>query len=92
MQLIIQDLIKKNIRVEIKDTGKGIKKEEINKVWDKYYKSEKKYKRNTVGTGIGLSIVKNIFLLHNYQFGIISEENKGTTFWFEIPKEKYNRK
>ncbi len=83
---------KKNIRVEIKDTGKGIKKEEINKVWDKYYKSEKKYKRNTVGTGIGLSIVKNIFLLHNYQFGIISEENKGTTFWFEIPKEKYNRK
>ncbi len=83
---------KKNIRVEIKDTGKGIKKEEINKVWDKYYKSEKKYKRNTVGTGIGLSIVKNIFLLHNYQFGIISEENKGTTFWFEIPKEKNNRK
>ena len=79
---------KKNIRVEITDTGKGIKKDEIDKVWDKYYKSEKKYKRNTVGTGIGLSIVKNIFLLHNFKYGINSIENKGTTFWFEINKDK----
>lgn len=78
---------KKNIKVKIKDTGKGIKKEDIDKVWDKYYKSEKKYKRNTIGTGIGLSIVKNIFILHKFKYGIISEENKGTTFWFIIPKK-----
>ncbi|MBQ8891506.1 MAG: HAMP domain-containing histidine kinase [Bacilli bacterium] len=78
---------KKDIRVEIKDTGKGIKKEEINKVWDKYYKSEKKYKRNTIGTGIGLSIVKNIFILHKFKYGIESKENNGTTFWFIIPKK-----
>ena len=82
---------KKNIRVEIKDTGKGIKKEEIDKVWDKYYKTEKKYKRNTIGTGIGLSIVKNIFNLHNFKYGIESIENKGSTFWFEIPKNKKNK-
>ena len=79
---------KKNIRVEIKDTGKGIKKKEIDKVWDKYYKSEKKYKRQTIGTGIGLSIVKNIFILHGFKYGIISKENEGSTFWFEIPKVK----
>lgn len=79
---------KKNIRVEIKDTGKGIKKEDINKVWDKYYKSDKKYKRNTIGTGIGLSIVKNIFILHHFKYGIDSIENKGSTFWFEIPITK----
>ncbi len=78
---------KKYVRVEIRDTGKGIKDEDINKVWDKYYKSEKKYKRNTVGTGIGLSIVKNIFILHGYKYGIITKANKGTTFWFEIPKK-----
>ena len=83
---------KKSIKVEIKDTGKGIKKEEINKIWDKYYKSEKKYKRNTIGTGIGLSIVKNIFLLHKFPYGIDSIENKGTTFWFIIPKEKKEQK
>lgn len=83
---------KKDIKVEIKDTGKGIKKEEIPLVWDKYYKSEKKYKRNTIGTGIGLSIVKNIFILHNFKYGIKSIENEGTTFWFIIPKEKEQKK
>ena len=83
---------KKNIRVEIQDTGKGIKKEDINKIWDKYYKTDKKYKRNTIGTGIGLSIVKNIFLLHHFKFGITSKENKGSTFWFEIPYKKKVKK
>ena len=78
---------KKRVRVEIRDTGKGIKPDEIDKVWDKYYKSEKKYKRNTIGTGIGLSIVKNIFILHGFKYGIISKVNKGTTFWFEIPRK-----
>ena len=83
---------KKDIHIEITDTGKGIKKEEIPFVWDKYYKSEKKYKRNTIGTGIGLSIVKNIFILHNFKYGIKSIENKGTTFWFIIPKLKEQKK
>lgn len=77
---------KKKIRIEIKDTGKGIKASEIDKVWDKYYKSEKNHKRNAVGTGIGLSIVKNIFILHGFKYGIISKEKEGSTFWFEIKK------
>ena len=38
-----------------------------------------------VGSGIGLSIVKNILLIHKSNFGIISEEGKGSTFWFELP-------
>ena len=77
---------KKKIRIEIKDTGKGIKASEIDKVWDKYYKSEKNHKRNAVGTGIGLSIVKNIFILHGFKYGILSKEKEGSTFWFEIKK------
>ena len=72
------------IRVEVTDTGKGIKKEEINLIWDKYYKSNKKHKRNMIGTGLGLSIVKNIFELHGFKYGVISEKNKGSTFYFEI--------
>lgn len=77
----------KNIKVEIIDTGKGIKKEDINHIWDKYYKSEKKHKRNMIGTGIGLSIVKNIFVLHNYEYGVISKKDKGSNFYFYIKKE-----
>lgn len=73
------------IRVEIIDSGKGIKEEDIPYIWDKYYKNSKKHKRNLIGTGLGLSIVKNILELHNYKYGVLSNE-EGTTFYFEIKK------
>ena len=71
--------------VEIKDTGKGIKKEEINYIWDKYYKNEKNHQRNIVGTGLGLSIVKEILSKHNFEYGVKSKVNQGSTFYFKIP-------
>lgn len=77
---------KKHIRVSILDTGKGIGKEEIDKIWDKYYKNEKNHKRNKIGTGLGLSIVKNILIKHNFNFGVESEVGKGTKFYFDIDK------
>ena len=76
----------KKIKVEITDHGKGIDKEELNLIWDKYYKVDKKYKRNNVGTGLGLSIVKNILISHNSAYGVMSKKNKGTTFYFELNK------
>ncbi len=77
-----------NIRVSIQDSGDGIEEEDLKYIWDKYYKSKKKHKRNMIGTGLGLAIVKNILELHNFQYGVISKKKKGTTFYFEIPKEK----
>ena len=74
------------IRVEIIDSGKGIKEEDIPYIWDRYYKNSKKHKRNLIGTGLGLSIVKNILELHNYKYGVLSSK-EGTTFYFEIKKE-----
>ncbi len=76
----------KDILVEIIDTGKGIKEEDIPYIWDKYYKNQKKHKRNLIGTGLGLSIVKNILENHHYEYGVISKENIGTTFYFKIKK------
>ena len=80
----------KDILIEIKDTGKGIKESDLPYIWDKYYKNKKKHKRNLVGTGLGLSIVKNALQLHHYEFGVTSEKNKGSCFYFKIPitKEK----
>lgn len=72
------------IRINIKDTGKGIKKEEIKYIWDKYYHNKKKHKRNAYGTGLGLSIVKNILETHQFEYGVTSEKGKGTTFYFDI--------
>ena len=77
---------KKTYLVNIKDTGKGIKEEELNIIWDKYYKNEKNHKRNKVGTVVGLSIVKNILDKHKCKYGVTSEIGKGTTFYFEITK------
>ena len=74
-------------KIEIIDTGKGIKEEDLPFIWDKYYKSDKKHKRNMIGTGLGLSIVKNVLELHHYKYGVETKKNKGSTFYFEIEKE-----
>ncbi len=76
------------VRFEVKDTGEGIDESEIDKVWDRYYKSSKTHKRISKGTGIGLSIVKNILTEHGAKFGVTSEKKKGSTFWFELLREE----
>ncbi|MBR1385359.1 MAG: HAMP domain-containing histidine kinase [Bacilli bacterium] len=75
-----------NIEVKITNKGEGIKEEEIQLIWDKYYKVDKTYSRVQVGTGIGLSIVKNILDLHNSKYGVTSKLNDKTTFYFELKK------
>ena len=77
---------KKYFLIEIEDTGKGIKPEEIPYIWDKYYKKDKKHQRNVVSTGIGLSIVKEILTKHKFDFGVKSIPKKGSTFYFKIKK------
>ena len=56
---------KKDYLVEIIDSGKGIAQEDIEHIWDKYYKKDKNHRRNVVGTGLGLSIVKEILECHD---------------------------
>ena len=85
-KVIIKIEKNKSIKVSITDTGKGIKKEEIPYIWDKYYKNEKHHKRSRIGTGLGLSIVKKILEEHNFKYGVISS-SKGTTFYFETSKK-----
>lgn len=72
------------VRIEVADTGAGIAVEELENVWERYYKVDKSHKRAMMGTGLGLSIVKNVLKLHHAQFGVSSKENEGTIFWFEL--------
>ena len=71
-------------RIEITDTGKGIEPELMPLIFDRYYRAEKS-RREVIGTGLGLSIVKQILKQHNFKFGVRSELNIGSTFWFEVP-------
>jgi len=77
---------KKSYLIEIIDTGKGIKEEDIPYIWNKYFKNEKNHRRNIVGTGIGLSIVKEILEKHEFKYGVKSKKNEGSNFYFIINK------
>ena len=78
--------------VQIIDTGKGIAKEDINNIWTKYYKNDKNHQRNVISSGIGLSIVKQILENHNFDYGVNSEINKGSTFYFKISSANIHTK
>lgn len=71
-------------RVEVADHGKGIKPDDIDTVWDRYYRTAQT-KRAVIGTGLGLSICKTILDAHSFRYGVISTVGVGSTFWFELP-------
>ncbi len=77
-----------NAIFEVTDTGAGIDEADIPKVWQRYYRSSKTHKRNVVGSGLGLSIVKMILSAHNADFGIRSKVGEGSTFWFKLETDK----
>lgn len=75
-------------RFAVRDTGAGIKKEEIAGIWDRYYRSSETHKRPVQGTGLGLSIVKTVLERHGFAFGVESEVGKGSTFYVLFPLVK----
>ncbi len=79
-----QRVTDQKVRISVKDTGKGIAKDDLPLIWDRYYKVDKLHKRAAIGTGLGLSIVKEILELHDAEFGVSSTQNEGSTFWFEL--------
>ena len=85
---VCQKLLGDTVRIEISDNGDGINPQELPYIWDRYYKTDKSHKRNVAGSGIGLSIVKEIFKAHSARFGVETKENVGSTFWFELKIEE----
>lgn len=73
------------IKFTVRDTGKGIAKEELPNIWDRYYRSKKDHVRPVKGTGLGLNIVKVILTNHAFDFGVESEPGKGSAFWVDFP-------
>ena len=74
----------KKYRISVIDKGKGIPKEHINRVTEDFYMVNKSRNSQYSGSGIGLSLVKKILDLHNSKIYIESEENVGTTVYFEL--------
>lgn len=79
-----QTVVDHKVRVEIQDFGEGIAEKDIPYIYDRYYKVDKNHVRPITGSGLGLSIVKSILELHQATFGVDSEINVGSTFFFEL--------
>ncbi|MBR3863818.1 MAG: HAMP domain-containing histidine kinase [Clostridia bacterium] len=70
--------------LEIIDSGKGISPEQINGIWEKYYRFSETHQRPIKGMGLGLSIVKTILQNHQLKFGVISKKGVGSNFFVEF--------
>lgn len=69
----------------VRDTGIGIRKEDGNKIFDKFYQVEDYMTRKEGGTGLGLPIVKRIVELHGGNIVVQSKSGKGSTFIVRMP-------
>jgi two-component system sensor histidine kinase ArlS len=73
------------LQIVIEDNGKGISKEHLEKIFDRFYRVDKSRSRETGGSGLGLSITKNIIEKFDGEITVESENNKGTTFIIQFP-------
>ena len=69
-----------NIILEVKDEGIGIKKDEQERIFERFYRVDKSHSKEIGGTGLGLSIVKHVAMIHNATIQVESEIDKGSTF------------
>jgi PAS domain S-box-containing protein len=89
--LIKTDLLeeKNQVQITITDTGMGIEKDMIPKLFDKHYQLSRSSKHNTGGSGLGLAIIKKIVESHKGVLSVESELGKGSSFSFFLPLREY---
>lgn len=77
---------KDTVKVTVKDSGIGISEADLPYIFERFYRADKSRTRSTGGSGIGLSIVKNIIEAHHGRVKATSVINKGTSIIFELPR------
>ncbi|HEX6384647.1 MAG TPA: ATP-binding protein [Anaerolineae bacterium] len=71
--------------ISIQDTGIGIPREDLPRIFERFYKSDRARTRSRGGTGLGLAICRHIVQAHNGRIWVNSKEGKGSTFFFSLP-------
>lgn len=82
---IFLEKLEREVRFAIKDSGVGIPKHQMSRLFTKFFRGDNVVRMQTEGTGLGLYIVKNIIEKHKGKIWVESEEKKGSTFYFTIP-------
>ena len=70
----------------VKDTGIGIPRDSVKKIWERFYKTDLSRGKDKKGTGLGLAIVKEIIQAHGENIDVISTEGVGSEFIFSLPR------
>ncbi len=77
----------KEIQVLIKDNGMGIPKEDLSRIFERFYRVDKGRSKELGGTGLGLSIVKHLVQAHGGRVWVESQPGKGSVFYFTLPRK-----
>jgi signal transduction histidine kinase len=72
------------VQVEVNDTGEGIAAEDVGRVFERFYRSEKSRSRATGGSGLGLAIAKGIIEAHGGRIGVEGQPGQGARFYFTV--------
>jgi len=85
--IYIQTYLKfERVFISVKDTGIGIPRDSIKKIWNRFYKTDLSRGKDKKGTGLGLAIVKDIIQAHGENIDVVSTEGVGTEFIFTLSK------
>ncbi|MBC6971749.1 cell wall metabolism sensor histidine kinase WalK [Bacillus sp. Xin] len=76
------------LEISVSDQGMGIPKENVEKIFERFYRVDKARSRQMGGTGLGLAIAKEMIVAHGGSIWAKSEEGKGTTIYFTLPMAK----
>jgi signal transduction histidine kinase len=74
------------VYTSVRDYGVGIPRDSLNKIWERFYKTDPSRGKDKRGTGLGLPIVKEIIEAHQENINVISTEGVGTEFIFSLPR------
>lgn len=80
------------IRVRVNDTGVGIPKHKLERLFERFERGEDSYSKTQIGTGIGLNLTRRLVELNGGRIGVESEESAGTSFWIALPEVAQGRK
>jgi signal transduction histidine kinase len=73
------------VEIEVEDTGVGIADTHLDRLFDRFYRTDKARSRDKGGVGLGLSVVKSILDAHHSEIEVLSNIEQGTTFRFRLP-------
>ncbi|MCK5348266.1 MAG: response regulator, partial [Desulfobacula sp.] len=94
LSVLLENITKNQaqLKFEVKDTGIGIPKNRVDKIFKSFSQADTSTTRKFGGTGLGLTISKKLVMLMNGDIGVESLEGKGSSFWFTVTMQRCHKK